>query len=219
MQRITITLTDEIVEELDRFMAASGAVNRSEAIRDLIRRALLARPDAPGAAPCLGVMSFTLEHASRGLGPRMMQRRLDGHDQTLGALSLPLDHSTSLEIEVLRGSVASLSALAQGVFLERGVAHGALALVPVAEGGPLHSHAPQLATPRPEGPAQAQPFGHSQPFGQVHSHPHPHPHPHGHPHPHPHAALPGPAGALNPGASAPHSHLTVKASFAPETEE
>ena len=38
MQRITITLDDELMEELDRVIAAKGYQNRSEAIRDLARR-------------------------------------------------------------------------------------------------------------------------------------------------------------------------------------
>jgi CopG family nickel-responsive transcriptional regulator len=35
MQRITITLDDELMEDLDRVIAAKGYQNRSEAIRDL----------------------------------------------------------------------------------------------------------------------------------------------------------------------------------------
>jgi CopG family nickel-responsive transcriptional regulator len=146
MQRVTITLTDEILAELDRFMAQSHAQNRSEAIRDLVRRALLTRPDAPAAAPCLGILSFTVDQSIRNLGARLSQRRLNEHDQTLAALSVPLDHTTSLEIEVTRGTVGSVTTAAEAQFLERGVAHGALALVPVAQSDARHRH--------PEGPGQ-----------------------------------------------------------------
>ncbi len=37
MQRITITLDDELMTELDRIIAARGYQNRSEAIRDMAR--------------------------------------------------------------------------------------------------------------------------------------------------------------------------------------
>jgi len=141
MQRVTITLTDEIVEELDRFMSASHAQNRSEAIRDLVRRALLARPETPAQSPCLGVVSFTVDQTIRNLGARLSQRRLHDHDHTLAALSIPLDHSTSLEVEVTRGTVGTVTSGAEALFLERGVAHGAVALVPVAQAGPRHAHA------------------------------------------------------------------------------
>ena len=37
MQRVTITIDDELMTELDRIIAARGYQNRSEAIRDLAR--------------------------------------------------------------------------------------------------------------------------------------------------------------------------------------
>ena len=40
MQRVTITLDDELMDDLDRIIAARGYQNRSEAIRDLARTGL-----------------------------------------------------------------------------------------------------------------------------------------------------------------------------------
>jgi CopG family nickel-responsive transcriptional regulator len=140
MQRVTITLTDEIADEIDRFMSASGARNRSEAIRELVRQALSARPDAPVGADCLGVMVFTIDQTNRSLAARVPQRRLDRHDTHLTALSIPLDHTTSLEVSVVRGTAGDVRHEADSLFAERGVMHGSLALVPVAEAGPRHAH-------------------------------------------------------------------------------
>lgn len=140
MQRVTITLTDELAAELDRFMERSGAGNRSEAIRDLVRRALTTRPDAPPRAPCMAVTACTVDQSVRNLGARIAQRRLDTHDHTLAALSVPLDHTSSLEIEVTRGTVESVTRTAEAQFLERGVAHGTLALIPVGEDRARHCH-------------------------------------------------------------------------------
>jgi CopG family nickel-responsive transcriptional regulator len=140
MQRVTITLTDEIADEIDRFMSASGAGNRSEAIRELVRRALTARPDAPADSQCLGVMVFTINQSNRSLAARVPQRRLDRHDQNLAALSVPLDHTTSLEVSVMRGTAGDVRHEADHLFAERGVMHGSLALVPVVETGPKHAH-------------------------------------------------------------------------------
>lgn len=208
MRRITITLPDEIAEEIDRFMAQSGAQNRSEAIRDLVRRALATRPDVAPEAPALGVVTATVDLTMRNLGARLSQARLDAHDQHLAALSIPLDHTTSLEVSVTRGPVGALSAAAEALFAERGVAHGQLALIPIAEAGPRHSHdhagdehshitvqsgfgAALPASFGASAPASfgasapGHPFGHAQPFAAPHSHPHPHPHFHPHPPPKP----------------------------------
>ena len=44
MQRVTITIDDELMDELDRIIAARGYQNRSEAIRDLAREFSLEQP-------------------------------------------------------------------------------------------------------------------------------------------------------------------------------
>ncbi|MBD3785596.1 MAG: nickel-responsive transcriptional regulator NikR [Sphingomonadales bacterium] len=140
MKRITITLSDEIAAALDSYMTESGAQNRSEAIRDLVRRAMLDRVQGPEQAECLGVLSYTVDQSTRNLGARLAQRRLDAHDRHVAALSIPLDHTTALEIEVTRGPLGEVGPAAEALFLERGVQHGHLALIPVAEGASRHRH-------------------------------------------------------------------------------
>ncbi|WP_245803232.1 nickel-responsive transcriptional regulator NikR [Acuticoccus yangtzensis] len=141
MQRVTITLDPDLAAMVDAFRGAQGGQNRSEAVRDLLRRGLAASAVAPAEAACLGVVSCAVDLSVRGLAARVPQSRLDRHDQTVAALSVPIDHSTSLEVAVLRGPVGDVSGYAEALFVERGTTHGALALVPVAEGDAPHVHA------------------------------------------------------------------------------
>ncbi len=147
MKRITITLSDEIATDLDQYMGDSGAKNRSEAIRDLVRRAMLDRYDGPDDADCLGIVSYTVDQTKRNLGARLAKRRLDAHDRHLTSLSVPLDHSTALEIEVTQGKLGDIASAAETLFLERGVAHGALSLVPICAHGDHHVHDDEKASP------------------------------------------------------------------------
>jgi len=140
MQRITITLDDELADELDAHMASIGATGRSEAIRDLVRRGLAAIPQGPNEADCFGVISCAIDQSVRNLAARVPQSRLDRHDQTVAALSVPIDHSTSIDVTVMRGRVSDVTSYAEALFLERGVMHGTLGLVPVAEDKMRHVH-------------------------------------------------------------------------------
>ena len=140
MQRITIAIDDDLAAQLDGFIQESGAANRSEAIRDLVRRGLSARPDGPALAPCFGVVSCAIDQSVRNLAARVPQGRLERHDQTVAALSVPLDHTTSVDVTVMRGQVGDIAAYAQALFLERGVMHGALSLIPVAQDESHHVH-------------------------------------------------------------------------------
>jgi CopG family nickel-responsive transcriptional regulator len=138
MERITITLDGDLLAEIDAHMEASGATNRSEAIRDLIARSLTR--DAPRDAQCLGVASYALDPAMRDLGLKVPKVRQDHHNRVAASLSVPVDHSTSVEVTVLQGQVREVERIANALFLERGVRHGRLTLVPLAEDGRAHSH-------------------------------------------------------------------------------
>lgn len=54
MQRVTITLDDDLMADLDRIIAARGYQNRSEAIRDLARSGLeQAAVEVAGSRTCV----------------------------------------------------------------------------------------------------------------------------------------------------------------------
>jgi CopG family nickel-responsive transcriptional regulator len=142
MHRITITIDEELAAKLDAFVEGSGAASRSEATRDLIRRALMMRPDAPADGRCFGVASCVIDQSVRNLATRVPQSRLDHHDETVAVLSVPLDHTTSIDVSVMKGRVADVSSYAESLFLQRGVMHGMLSLIPVKEDMAMHSHGP-----------------------------------------------------------------------------
>lgn len=143
MQRTTITLDDALAAQLDAYIDSAGAMSRSEAIRDLLRRGLGAQADAPEGAECYGVISYVVDQSVRNLATRLPQGRLDRHDQTIAALSVPLDHSHALEVTVMRGPARAVSHHAETLFLERGLMHGTLGLIPVTEDHAHHSHGHQ----------------------------------------------------------------------------
>lgn len=138
VQRITITIEDELLDRLDAHMERSGASNRSEAIRDILWRGLASR--APGDAQCLAIVSYAVEPDLRDLGRRLPQGRQAQHDSTIAALSVPVDHDHAVEVVVLRGRARDVSNYAHGLFAERGVTHGNLTLLPVDHAVEFHDH-------------------------------------------------------------------------------
>ncbi|MFH5925342.1 nickel-responsive transcriptional regulator NikR [Roseomonas xinghualingensis] len=140
MQRMTIAIDDELASALDSFMTSTSAISRSEAIRDLVRRGLSARSSAPPEAQCYGIISCAVDQSVRNLAARVPQGRLDRHDLAMAALSVPLDHTTSVDVTLMRGSVGDVSGYAETLFLERGVVHGALHLIPLDADTVPHSH-------------------------------------------------------------------------------
>jgi CopG family nickel-responsive transcriptional regulator len=78
MPRITITIDDELAEELDHFMAGRGYANRSEAIRDLARSGLQqAATEVAGSRPCVAALVYIYNHEAREL-PKRLPRTVTG---------------------------------------------------------------------------------------------------------------------------------------------
>ena len=59
MQRLTITIDDDLVAEIDGFIEARGYANRSEAIRDLVRSGLQqADLESARGRDCVATLSY-----------------------------------------------------------------------------------------------------------------------------------------------------------------
>lgn len=140
MQRITITLDDDLADDLDAWMETHGAQSRSEAMRDLLRRGMAAQTTPPEGAQCYAVVSYVADLTTRNLAARLPQDRLNRHDQAVATLSVPLDHSHAVEVSVMRGEACAISQYAQALFLERGIYHGTLGVIPVEADSHSHSH-------------------------------------------------------------------------------
>ena len=74
MQRVTITIDDDLVVEIDAFMAGRGYANRSEAIRDLARSGLSqSNLEVTHDRNCVATLSYVYDHAARELPKRLTQ--------------------------------------------------------------------------------------------------------------------------------------------------
>jgi CopG family nickel-responsive transcriptional regulator len=140
MQRITITLDDDLVEEIDRFQREKGYQNRSETLRDLARAGLSQKtsPEAEGA--CVAALAYVYDHETRALAKRLAHAQHDHHDLSVATLHVHLDHESCLEVAVLRGAGADVRHFAEHVIAERGVRHGQLMIIPVDVSSETHGH-------------------------------------------------------------------------------
>ena len=133
MQRVTVTLDDDLMDELDRLIALRGYQNRSEAVRDLARAGLKQAAQEAGSGNCVGVLSYVYDHAARDLARRLTSTFHSHHDLTIASLHVHLDAENCLEVGILKGPMAEVQHFAEHVIAERSVRHGALQIVPASE--------------------------------------------------------------------------------------
>jgi CopG family transcriptional regulator, nickel-responsive regulator len=160
MQRVTITIDDELMAELDRIIAARGYQNRSEAIRDLARAGI--REAAEGLdqrRDCVAALVYVYDHAARQLSKRLADAFHDHHELSLASMHAHLDHDSCMEVTILRGKADKVRRFAEHVIAERGVRHGRVVLVPTDALAKPHpgGHAPHDHPPshRQSGPRRS----------------------------------------------------------------
>ena len=139
MQRVTITLDDALMKEVDAIIAARGYQNRSEAIRDLARAGMReAAEDVGQKRECVAALVYTYDHAARQLSKRLTAAYHDHHELSLASLHVHLDHDTCLEVTVLKGGSEDVQQFGEHVIAERGVRHGKIVRMPVDLPAPSH---------------------------------------------------------------------------------
>ncbi|MGD1036248.1 MAG: nickel-responsive transcriptional regulator NikR [Roseiarcus sp.] len=140
MQRVTLTLDDDLIKELDKFETARGGQNRSEALRDLARAGLQQFRQESEAGACVAALIYTYDHEVRTLASRLASTQHDHHDLSIATLHVHLDHQSCLEVAVLRGATADVRHFSEHVIAERGVRHGRLVVIPVDVAAEAHAH-------------------------------------------------------------------------------
>ncbi|MBI4808600.1 MAG: nickel-responsive transcriptional regulator NikR [Nitrosomonadales bacterium] len=142
MERFTISLDEKLASEFDRLIRERGYLNRSEAVRDMLRGKLeTLRVQEKQALYCVASLSYVYNHHERDLAERLTGLQHDHHDLVVATTHVHLDHENCLETVMLRGKTEVVRRFADALIAERGVRHGQVNLVPVdAEAGHGHGH-------------------------------------------------------------------------------
>lgn len=141
MQRITITLEDDLAAEIDRLVKARGFQNRSAAIRELTRRGIRqTAEERESRGGCVAALVYVYEHERRTLSKRLTKIFHNHHDLSVSAMHVHLDHNACLELNVLRGTSREVKQLPDRVLSERGVSYGRLLIIPAELESETHGH-------------------------------------------------------------------------------
>lgn len=132
--RFGISMDEQLLESFDRLIDQKGYANRSEAIRDLIRAALVQLQWEEGDKESVGTVTLVYDHHVRDLSDKLMEHQHSHHDQIVSALHVHLDAHTCLEVLVVRGKARDVRRIADELIGVKGVKHGELVMTGTGEG-------------------------------------------------------------------------------------
>jgi len=126
LTRFGISIDARLLERFDALIDDKGYVNRSEAIRDLIRAALVDEEWARDDQETVGTVTLVYDHHTRDLSDKLTEQQHSHHDAIISALHVHLDAHHCLEVVVVKGKARQVKRLADELIGTKGVKHGKL---------------------------------------------------------------------------------------------
>ena len=141
IERFGVSMEGELLQAFDELITRKGYNNRSEAIRDLIRDALVRDRWDSGTGPVVGAITLVYDHHSRMLEETMTELQHQYHELIHCTTHVHLDKQHCVEVIVVSGPADRVRELADRLTALRGVKHGQLACTAVAWAGRHEAHA------------------------------------------------------------------------------
>jgi CopG family nickel-responsive transcriptional regulator len=127
--RTALSLEGDLLAKFDDWMAARGYTNRSEAVRDIMRAALVEQEWSDPKANVVAALSIIYDHAAHALAQALAHLQHEDHGAILCSQHVHLDRRRCLEVILMRGKAGRLRRLAEAVIATRGVKAGKLTLM------------------------------------------------------------------------------------------
>lgn len=126
--RFGVSIENKLLDSFDRLISSQGYATRSEALRDLIRDALVrARLDGnQDECEVIGSLSLTYDRHVLNLFNQMADLKHMHNGLVVSAMSVQISRSDCMEVIVLRGPIKDVRALADTLMSLKGVKHGRL---------------------------------------------------------------------------------------------
>lgn len=124
--RFGTSINENLLSRFDSLVANKGYGNRSEAIRDLMRNALVEEDWGNEDEETIGTVSLVYDHHTRDLSDKLTEHQHSHHKEIISTLHVHLDHHHCLEVVVAKGRAAKIKKLADELIGTKGVKHGKL---------------------------------------------------------------------------------------------
>ncbi len=120
LYRFGISLEKQLIDAFDRHIEKQNYRNRSEAIRDLIRKELSQKVIAEGGTVA-GAITMTYDHHKRELVNTLLDIQHDFQSLVISTQHVHLDHHHCLEILAVKGKARDVEKLANSLKSQVGV--------------------------------------------------------------------------------------------------
>jgi len=124
--RFGVSIEEALLKKFDELILRRKYANRSEAIRDLMRKELVELDWQRDKADVVGAVALVYDHHVRELSERLNSIQHEHAKFIITSLHVHLDEHNCLEIVIVRGKPRRVRAIADFLVGMKGVKHGSL---------------------------------------------------------------------------------------------
>jgi CopG family nickel-responsive transcriptional regulator len=128
ISRFGVSIDSQLGKRFDEHIKRKGYLNRSEAIRDMIRDVLVEEQWESGKQETVGTITIVYNHHTRELDHALTDMQHQAYHQIISALHVHLDAHNCLEVLVVKGKSQEIKKIADRLIGTKGVKHGKLTM-------------------------------------------------------------------------------------------
>jgi CopG family transcriptional regulator, nickel-responsive regulator len=131
MEKITrfgVSIEPDLLKKFDKIIKMEGYTNRSEAIRDLVRKNLIREENKNPNSESIGTLTMIYDHHTGNLTNKLLDLQHDHTKEILSTTHIHIDHNNCLEVLVLKGKTGKIQKLADNIKSLKGIKHGELVI-------------------------------------------------------------------------------------------
>lgn len=129
VSRISMSLPEALLVDLDRMVEARGFESRSQAINDMLHQSLVEHRRDLGNDIMVGVITLFYDNSVSGLQKILADLQFRHIDEVISSLHVHLVHNQTMEVLLVQGPARKLQDIADEMISCRGVISGKMNLI------------------------------------------------------------------------------------------
>lgn len=129
VSRISISLPEKLLSDLDRMVEQRGFESRSQAVNEMLHKFLLEHKHDVGDGVMVGIIALFYNNAVPGLQKQLADLQVCYIDEVISSLHVHLMDNKTMEVVLVQGPARTLQLITDEMTSRRGVISGRIHLV------------------------------------------------------------------------------------------
>lgn len=129
VSRISVSLPEKLLNELDAMVTSRGYASRSQAINEMLHQFLLEHGQEIGNDVMVGTITLFYDNSVPGLQKQLADLQFQYIDEVISSLHVHLMHNQTMEVLLVQGPAKKLQAISDEMVTRRGVISGRMNLI------------------------------------------------------------------------------------------